>query len=129
MEDDEIEPTDYESRVMSTFRALLRRTVSLLRQEEELLEQQMVNAAMQESMDTYHDSLFREDPTRTINIEPSPKLDDEPQTCHVCLEQMVKGDLVVALPCQHSFHPPCIQQLVVHQHLACPLCRKTIPFS
>jgi hypothetical protein len=40
---------------------------------------------------------------------------------------MRAGDPVIVLPCGHTFHSPCIDNLVVHQHMVCPLCRKPIP--
>lgn len=123
----EEEEQDDDVAVMSSFRALLRRTISLLRREDELVEQQMIDTAIQDSMETYHHSLFVVDPDRKLGIPPTFKQDEQEETCHVCLEPMVKGDLIVALPCRHCFHPSCADGMVIHQHIACPLCRESIP--
>lgn len=126
MEEEEEEHQDDET-VMSSVRALLRRTISLLRREDELLEQQMVDTAIEDSLETYHGSLFVVDPDRKLGIPPTIKEEGQEETCQVCLDGMRVGDLVVALPCKHSFHPSCAEELVVHRHIACPLCRESIP--
>lgn len=127
MEEEEHEDDD--ETIMSSFRALLRRTISLLRREDEMLEQQMIDTAIEDSLETYHGSLFVVDPNRKLGIPPTIKQEGQEETCQVCLECMRIGDLVVALPCKHSFHPSCAEGLVVHQHIACPLCRESIPIE
>lgn len=126
-EEKEQEQEQDDETVMSSFRALLRRTISILRREDEMLEQQMIDTAIQDSMETYHNSLFVVDPDRKLGIHPTMKQDEKEETCQVCLDPMVMGDLIVALPCQHCFHPSCADGLVIHQHIACPLCRESIP--
>jgi len=127
MEEDEEEVPIEE--IMSPFRTLLHRAISFLRHEEEKLEQEMINTAIEDSLDTYRNSLFTLDQEMKINMTPSILENDSEDECHLCLEDMKKGDNVIILPCQHTFHSQCAQELVSHQHIVCPLCRKSIPIE
>lgn len=123
-EDDEIEQV-----FISPFRLLLHRAMSVLWREEEVMERQLLDFAVNNSMETYHQELFAADPTRKALLEPevlTETLDDE---CHLCLEDMRAGESVARLTCGHVFHASCTQELVAHQHVACPLCRKSIPLE
>lgn len=115
--------------LISPFRLMLHRAMSVLWHEEELMEQQLLNMVISNSMETHHQELFSADPTRRAQLEPevlAAPLDEE---CHLCLEDMRAGDSVTRLTCGHVFHAACTNDLVVHQHVACPLCRKSIPIE
>ncbi|CAB08767.1 RNF family protein [Schizosaccharomyces pombe] len=47
--------------------------------------------------------------------------------CVICLESFTKGDKVVALPCKHEFHRPCIAKWIVDYRHACPTCNTEVP--
>ena len=54
-----------------------------------------------------------------------------PQTCSICLEDLVSGVDTTRLRCTHIFHTNCIRGWV---HVAaewpqCPMCRRTIPWA
>ena len=123
MENEEVE----EPIALTPFRVLLHRAISFLRREEEAWEQEMLQAAIQNSMETYHETLFVAQPERKISIHASVLDMDRDEECHLCLENMKQGDQVIILPCEHVFHAPCVDELISHQHLVCPLCRETIP--
>jgi hypothetical protein len=132
MEDDEeIPPLDEDIITLTPFRTLLHRAISFLRREEEHLEQEMLNAAIENSLDSYRESLFSNDPdkVRKVNLNSSVLDQDLEEECHLCLENMKKGNHVITLPCQHLFHSSCVDALIVHQHIVCPLCRKSIPIE
>lgn len=118
-----------EELLLSSFRSLLQRAVVILWRDEDHVEQEMINTAIEHSMDTYHESLFSLDPDRKTNLPPSVLTEDMEDICHICLDPMKKGDLVRTLSCQHVFHSTCVDELVVHQHIVCPLCRKSIPIE
>lgn len=112
------------------FRTLLHRAISFLQRQEELIEQEMLNTAIENSMDTYRENLFVVDDNRKLNVDPIILTEEqEDDECHLCLENMKIGDEVIQLPCQHMFHFPCINELIIHQHITCPLCRKSIPIE
>lgn len=113
--------------LISPFRLLLHRAMSVLWQEEEMLERQFLDLAVSESMETYHRELFAADPTRKARLEPEVLVEAMDEECHLCLEDMRAGDSVARLACGHVFHAACTHELVIHQHAACPLCRKSIP--
>jgi hypothetical protein len=134
MEDDEEIPPlgdDEEIITLTPFRTLLHRAISFLRREEEKLEQEMLDTAIEQSLDSYRESLFSIDPNneRKVNLNPSVLEQDLEEECHLCLEYMKKGNHVITLPCRHLFHSSCVDDLVVHQHIVCPLCRKSIPLE
>lgn len=126
MEDDESVP---EEELITSFRTLLHRAISFLQREEENLEQEMIDVAIENSLDTYRESLFTTDHNRRVSLNPSILEQDMEDECHLCLENMKKGDHVIILPCKHTFHSLCLHELVVHQHIQCPLCRNTIPIG
>lgn len=45
------------------------------------------------------------------------------QGCTICAEDFVKGQDVRLLPCNHKFHPECIDPWLVDVSGTCPLCR------
>ncbi|GMJ14868.1 ABA-related RING-type E3 ligase, Arabidopsis Toxicos en Levadura 27 [Hibiscus trionum] len=46
--------------------------------------------------------------------------------CSICLEDLVRGEIVHSLPhCHHKFHTSCIQTWL-NGHKSCPLCRRNI---
>lgn len=131
MENDEdlLPPAEEDIITLTPFRTLLHRAISFLRREEEKIEQDMLDAAIEHSLDSYRESLFTVDSERKVSINSSildRDLDDE---CHLCLETMKRGDDVMVLPCQHLFHSSCVKELIIHQHIVCPLCRKSIPIE
>ncbi|MCJ1398887.1 hypothetical protein MMC11_002088, partial [Xylographa trunciseda] len=44
-------------------------------------------------------------------------------TCSVCTDEFVKGQDVRVLPCNHKFHPECIDPWLLNVSGTCPLCR------
>ncbi|KAF8246251.1 hypothetical protein K440DRAFT_662194 [Wilcoxina mikolae CBS 423.85] len=43
--------------------------------------------------------------------------------CPVCMEDFEQGQEVRVLPCQHNFHPDCIDPWLLNVSGSCPLCR------
>lgn len=131
MENDDDMDMHNDEEVMTPFRALLHRAISFLIREEEKLEQEMIDVAIENSLDSYRDSLFSVDhhTERKVKINSSVVENDMEDECHLCLDTMKKGENVFILPCQHTFHTKCVDELVVHQHIVCPLCRKSIPLE
>ena len=45
-------------------------------------------------------------------------------TCSICLENFIKGDVISTLPCskRHTFHSYCLEEWF-HSNILCPLCR------
>jgi len=131
MENDEdlLPSTEEDIITLTPFRTLLHRAISFLRREEEKLEQDMLDAAIENSLDSYRESLFTIDSERKVNINSSVLDRDLDAECHLCLETMKQGSEIINLPCQHMFHSSCVDELIIHQHLVCPLCRKSIPIE
>ncbi|KAK0635046.1 hypothetical protein B0T17DRAFT_474368, partial [Bombardia bombarda] len=49
--------------------------------------------------------------------------DSEHLGCSICTEDFTVGEDVRVLPCNHKFHPPCIDPWLVNVSGTCPLCR------
>ncbi len=45
----------------------------------------------------------------------------EPQGCSVCTEAFVEGEKLRKLPCDHLFHPSCIDPWLLERAVTCPL--------
>jgi len=48
---------------------------------------------------------------------------DDSLTCSICTEDFERGQDVRVLPCNHSFHPACIDPWLLNVSGTCPLCR------
>ncbi|KAI9700774.1 MAG: hypothetical protein M1836_002143 [Candelina mexicana] len=48
---------------------------------------------------------------------------DEGLGCSICTEDFVKGENIRLLPCNHKFHPVCIDPWLLNVSGTCPLCR------
>ncbi|KAK3315307.1 hypothetical protein B0H66DRAFT_340860 [Apodospora peruviana] len=48
---------------------------------------------------------------------------DEHLGCSICTEDFTVGEDVRVLPCDHKFHPPCIDPWLINVSGTCPLCR------
>jgi hypothetical protein len=51
------------------------------------------------------------------------KDDEETETCIICLGDLVDGDRVGALPCNHAFHVACLKPWLQRCN-ACPICKQ-----
>jgi hypothetical protein len=48
-------------------------------------------------------------------------------TCPICLEDYVSGESTVReLPCQHIFHPDCIDTFLLENSSICPVCKNSV---
>lgn len=63
----------------------------------------------------------------TIHVEPSvaagPGPDNDAVQCPICTEDFVRGEPARHLPCDHHFHPACIDPWLLDVSSTCPLCR------
>ena len=57
------------------------------------------------------------DPSTTHN------LDDDVPGCSICTEDFERGEDLRVLPCDHRFHPACIDPWLLNVSATCPLCR------
>ncbi|KAJ4980880.1 hypothetical protein NE237_031717 [Protea cynaroides] len=65
-----------------------------------------------------------------IQVMKNKKFDDEDQqqfsTCMICMDEFVKGVLIVKLPCTHFFHWQCFFKWSKNKN-SCPICRFALP--
>eukprot|EP00795_Rhopilema_esculentum_P000399 gene399-10066_t len=52
-------------------------------------------------------------------------LEDQEETCAVCLEGYLKGETLRTLSCRHEFHKICIDPWLL-EHRTCPICKTNI---
>ena len=90
------------------------------------IENDRFNEAVQNSMDSYNEELFRKKEEFVVDLEAQ-----EPDTlvmdkkCFICLELL--GDKIYLLPCGHCYHKDCLDDAMAHQHYKCSLCNAEIP--
>ncbi|KAI0479273.1 hypothetical protein GGR56DRAFT_371196 [Xylariaceae sp. FL0804] len=58
----------------------------------------------------------------------SPKTEDQPvgdenPGCSICTEDFARGEDVRVLPCNHKFHPNCVDPWLINVSGTCPMCR------
>ncbi|KAK4619845.1 Receptor y region, transmembrane domain- and RING domain-containing protein 3 [Fulvia fulva] len=57
-------------------------------------------------------------------VQTSPKVsDDDNPCCSICTEEFQRGEDQRVLPCDHRFHPACIDPWLLNVSGTCPLCR------
>ena len=61
-------------------------------------------------------------------IKESLIIDDGGTGCSICISDLGVGEVIVSLPCKHSFHEECVV-LWFKQHSTCPICRASIEQS
>ncbi|KIW08519.1 uncharacterized protein PV09_01409 [Verruconis gallopava] len=52
-----------------------------------------------------------------------PANDEDAPTCSICTDEFERGQDVRVLPCEHQFHPACIDPWLLNVSGTCPLCR------
>ncbi|ESQ30495.1 hypothetical protein EUTSA_v10011738mg [Eutrema salsugineum] len=55
----------------------------------------------------------------------SAEVNNERRDCSICLESFAKGDILISLPCSHSFHSSCLNPWLKACG-DCPYCRRAI---
>ncbi|KAK2813636.1 hypothetical protein FQN50_000033 [Emmonsiellopsis sp. PD_5] len=69
-----------------------------------------------------------DEPIGPATNEPQSTSPDQPQEqgalgCPICADDFIKGQDVRLLPCQHKFHPECVDPWLINVSGTCPLCR------
>lgn len=80
---------------------------------------QQVKPAGEATRDAQMPSAGTESDTRSTKS--GERVDDEHLGCTICTEDFAVGDDVRVLPCDHKFHPPCIDPWLVNVSGTCPL--------
>ncbi|KAI9828194.1 MAG: hypothetical protein M1826_006122 [Phylliscum demangeonii] len=78
-----------------------------------------------EAVDAIHEAPNDRDAASAANAaEPAPETSpDDSLGCSICTEDFVKGEDVRVLPCDHKYHPECIDPWLLNVSGTCPLCR------
>ncbi|PMD36988.1 hypothetical protein L207DRAFT_636866 [Hyaloscypha variabilis F] len=71
---------------------------------------------------TYRDAP-KGNPDPGIEGEKRANPENESLTCSICTEDFIENEKVRILPCQHIYHPHCIDPWVLQMAGTCPLCR------
>ncbi|KAI8099157.1 uncharacterized protein BX664DRAFT_272245 [Halteromyces radiatus] len=56
------------------------------------------------------------------------RLENQAESCAICLEDYHHGEEIRVLPCNHDFHPMCVDAWLTTQKKYCPLCKVNITF-
>lgn len=48
------------------------------------------------------------------------------ETCAICVEDFQENDMTRILPCNHFFHPDCIDPWLISHSSMCPLCKRSV---
>ncbi|KLJ10014.1 hypothetical protein EMPG_14570 [Blastomyces silverae] len=69
--------------------------------------------------------------SQTTRIDSNQQYPTEPTfaqtTCPICLDDYDRGETTVReLPCQHIFHPECIDNFLLQNSSLCPVCKKSV---
>ena len=62
----------------------------------------------------------------TKNVTPKKTVQFSQPTCPICLDDFVAGETTIReLPCNHIFHPECIDPFLKENSSLCPMCKKS----
>ncbi|OAX84693.1 hypothetical protein ACJ72_00935 [Emergomyces africanus] len=56
-------------------------------------------------------------------VNPDQSIEGGALVCPICTDDFIKGQDVRLLPCQHKFHPECVDPWLINVSGTCPLCR------
>jgi hypothetical protein len=72
-------------------------------------------------------SVYNSSIMQTVRRKYLPITEEPPKdsACAICYEDPKSGDKWKQLPCEHKFHPDCIDPWI-REHNSCPLCRKKV---
>lgn len=63
-----------------------------------------------------------------VQIAETEKIEDEPDICCICLDNMYGGDTYTYATCKHAIHEECYKELTISNRVMfCPLCRSSEP--
>lgn len=93
----------------------------------QIIEDSLLNSVMQQSVDSYHNDLFKKNEMLKINLSPSVFSKKNSETCFICYCPFQENEIVYDLSCNHTFHKECLDKAVLFQHTKCAICRKDIP--
>ena len=68
--------------------------------------------------------------TQALPLQPAAQVKREShgkEACAICVEDFQDVDTVRVLPCNHYFHPECIDPWLTDHSSLCPLCKQRIP--
>ena len=67
--------------------------------------------------------------TQRLPTRPYQRGQSKCDTCAICVEEFVEGETLRWLPCDHAFHPQCIDEWLSHHSSLCPLCKAAVPHA
>ena len=74
--------------------------------------------------ETMHDEVTQAtDGVGAATAKPSSTNEDSSLGCSICTEDFNQGEDVRVLPCDHKFHPACVDPWLLNVSGTCPLCR------
>lgn len=65
--------------------------------------------------------------TRRLPKRPFRSDQSKCDTCAICVEEFVESEMLRWLPCDHCFHPQCIDEWLTNHSSLCPLCKTAVP--
>lgn len=71
-----------------------------------------------------------EEETKALPLRPFIEMKRESrgkETCAICVDEFQEGDMTRVLPCEHYFHPDCIDPWLSSHSSLCPLCKRSVP--
>ena len=97
---------------------------------EDLVDDYVFQNILHESFENFQNTLFKKVKNFKIVFLEKETFVENTSTnflCFICLEKIVKNQIIYKLNCNHIFHAECLDQCVSYQHFQCPTCRKPFP--
>ena len=92
-----------------------------------LLDDILYERVLEQSLESHRSELFNKTDQFILELDPQLYEKEEPTNCFICYSDICKNDKIYLLDCQHVYHENCLREAVKHQHVSCPVCRKSIP--
>lgn len=96
-----------------------------------ILENDRFNQAVENSMVTFNDELFKKKDEKVIQTPSAiyETLNSDKKLCFICREDFHPKDCVYPLSCRHVFHKHCLDEAIAHQHYKCCQCNKELDIT
>ncbi len=54
------------------------------------------------------------------------EIDDNAETCAICLNKLENGNIIFDIPCKHKYHTQCLSEWLLNHSQLCPLCKSNV---
>ena len=123
------DPDDMETRLANAGRQF---NYEQAQRQERLARQELIESILRQLQELHVDLRLQvplgRDETNMLPVRPYHKGEkNNCDSCAICVDEFNEGESLRWLPCDHAFHPQCIDEWLTNHSALCPLCKAEVP--